>query len=73
MFDEFLADVAHWKELDPAFAEQGGDATLTVTPWQLNQAGEVMLQKAILQITVDGKQQAPAVRFISRYKDNVSQ
>jgi hypothetical protein len=73
MFDEFLADVAHWKELDPAFKEQGGDATLTVAPWQLNQQGEVMLEKVILQITVDGKQQAPAVRFISRFKDNVRQ
>jgi hypothetical protein len=73
MFEEFLADVAHWKELDQQFAEQGGDAMLTVTPWQLNQQGEVTLEKVILQITVDGKQQAPAVRFISRYKDNVRQ
>ena len=73
MFEEFLEDVKHWKELDRPFAEQGGDATLTVAPWQLNQQGEVTLEKVILQITVDGKQQAPAVRFISRYKDNVSQ
>jgi hypothetical protein len=73
MFEEFLADVKHWKELDRQFAEQGGDATLTVAPWQLNQQGEVTLEKVTLQITVDGKQQAPAVRFISRYKDNVRQ
>jgi ubiquinol-cytochrome c reductase cytochrome b subunit len=73
MFDEFLADVTHWKELDQAFAQQGGDATLTVAPWQLNQQGQVTLEKVILLITVDGKQQAPAVRFISRYKDNVRQ
>ncbi|HET9221527.1 MAG TPA: cytochrome bc complex cytochrome b subunit, partial [Roseiflexaceae bacterium] len=73
MFDEFLEDVRHWKELDRPFAEQGGDATLTVTPWQLNQQGEIMLQKVTLQITVDGKLQAPGVRFVSRYKDNVAQ
>jgi hypothetical protein len=73
MFEEFMADVEHWKELDPQFKDQGGAATLTVAPWQLNQQGEVTLEKVILQITVDGKQQAPAVRFISRYKDNVSQ
>ena len=73
MFDEFLADVDHWKELDKPFAEQGGDATLTVEPWQLNQQGEVMLQKITLVITVDGKQQPAAVRFLSRYKDNLAQ
>jgi len=73
MFETFLADVAHWKELDQQFATQGGDATLTVAPWQLSQQGEVVLEKVILQITVDGKQQAPAVRFINRYKDNVRQ
>ena len=73
MFDEFLEDVKHWKELDKPFAEQGGDATLTVEPWQLNQQGEVMLQKITLVITVDGKQQPAAVRFLSRYKDNLAQ
>ena len=73
MFDEFLEDVRHWKELDRPFEEQGGDATLTVAPWQLNQQGEVTLQKVTLQITVDDKLQAPAVRFISRFKDNVAQ
>jgi quinol-cytochrome oxidoreductase complex cytochrome b subunit len=73
MFEEFLEDVKHWKELDRSFAEQGGDATLTVAPWQLNQQGEITLQKVTLLITVDGKLQTPAVRFVSRYKDNVSQ
>jgi hypothetical protein len=73
MFEEFLADVEHWKELDRPFAEQGGNATLTVAPWQLNQQGEVVLQKVTLQITVDGKLQPETVRFISRYKDNVAQ
>ncbi|HJZ49231.1 MAG TPA: hypothetical protein VKE41_18765, partial [Roseiflexaceae bacterium] len=73
MFDEFLADVNRWKELDRPFADQGGDATLTVAPWQLNQQGEVTLQKVTLQITVGGKQQPPAVRFISRFKDNARQ
>jgi len=73
MFDEFLADVASWKQLDRPFAEQGGDATLTVEPWQLDQQGHVNLQKVTLVITVGGKQQPPSVRFLSRYKDNVRQ
>jgi hypothetical protein len=73
MFEEFLADVARWKQLDKPFANQGGDATLTVEPWQLNQEGQVELEKITLVITVDGKQQAPAVRFLSRAKDNLRQ
>jgi hypothetical protein len=73
MFEEFKADVEHWKELDRPFAEQGGDATLTVAPWQLNQQGEITIQKVTLQVTVDGKLQAPGVRFVSRFKDNVAQ
>jgi hypothetical protein len=73
MFDDFLADVARWKELDRPFAEQGGDATLTVEPWQLDQQGQVNLQKITLVISVGGKQQPASVRFLSRYKDNVRQ
>ena len=73
MFEEFQHDVDHWLEVDRAFREQGGSATLTVAPWQLNQQGEVMLQKVTLQISVDGKLQPETVRFISRYKDNVAQ
>jgi ubiquinol-cytochrome c reductase cytochrome b subunit len=73
MFDDFLADVKSWKELDRPFAQQGGDATLTVEPWQLDQEGHVNLEKVTLVITVGGKQQPASVRFLSRYKDNVRQ
>lgn len=73
MFEEFQADVEHWKELDRPFAEQGGDATLTVEPWQFDDEGRILLQKITLVITVDGKQQPPAVRFLSRFKDNLAQ
>jgi hypothetical protein len=73
MFEDFLADVKRWKELDKPFATQGGDATLTVEPWQLDQQGQVNLEKITLVITVDGKQQPASVRFLSRYKDNVRQ
>jgi ubiquinol-cytochrome c reductase cytochrome b subunit len=73
LFEEFQADVEHWKELDRPFREQGGDATLTVAPWQMNSQGEVTLQKVTLVITVGGTQQAPSVRFISRDKDKVAQ
>ncbi len=72
-FEDFQSDVDHWLTLDKAFRDQNGSATLTITPWQLNQQGEVMLEKVVLQISVNGKQQAPAVRFISRFKDNVRQ
>jgi ubiquinol-cytochrome c reductase cytochrome b subunit len=73
LFQEFQADVTRWKQLDPPFATQGGDATLTVAPWQMNDHGEVTLQKVTLVITVDGKAQTPSVRFISRDKDKVAQ
>jgi hypothetical protein len=73
LFEEFQADVTRWKQLDRPFAEQGGDATLTVAPWQMNDQGEVTLQKVTLVITVDGKAQTPSVRFISRDKDKVAQ
>ena len=73
MFEEFQADVDRWKEIDPPFKEQGGNATLTVAPWQLDKQGQVALQKVTLVITVDGKQQAPLVRFISRDKDKPAQ
>jgi ubiquinol-cytochrome c reductase cytochrome b subunit len=73
LFEEFQADVDRWKQLDPPFREQGGDATLTVAPWQLDEQGQVALQKVTLVISVGGKQQAPLVRFISRDKDKLSQ
>ena len=73
MFEEFQADVDRWKEIDPPFKKQGGNATLTVAPWQLDKQGQVTLQKVTLVITVDGKQQAPLVRFISRDKDKPAQ
>jgi len=73
MFEDFQSSVKRWKELDKQFANQGGDATLTVEPWQLNQQGEVTLEKVTLVITVDGKQQPAAVRFISKDKDKLAQ
>jgi hypothetical protein len=72
LFQEFQRDVDRWRELDKAFGVDGS-ATLTVEPWQLNQQGEVMLQKVTLQISVGGKLQPATVRFLSRYKDNVAQ
>ena len=73
LFEEFQSDVDRWKELDKLFANQGGDATLTVEPWQLNPQGEVTLEKVTLVITVDNKQQPASVRFISRDKDKPAQ
>jgi ubiquinol-cytochrome c reductase cytochrome b subunit len=73
IYEDFQSDVDYWLTLDKAFRDQNGSATLMIAPWQLNQQGEVMLEKVVLQISVNGKQQAPAVRFISRSKDNVSQ
>ena len=73
LFEEFQADVDHWLALDRPFAEQNGSAALTIAPWQLNEAGEVALEKVSLAITVAGKTQPPTVRFISRYKDNPAQ
>jgi hypothetical protein len=72
-FEDFQSDVDRWLTLDKAFRDQNGSATLTIAPWQLNQQGEVMLEKVVLQISVNGKQQPATVRFISRYKDNVRQ
>jgi quinol-cytochrome oxidoreductase complex cytochrome b subunit len=73
LFEEFQADVDRWLTLDKAFSEQGGSATLTIAPWQLNQQGEVTLEKVTLQITVADKQQPASVRFLSRNKDNLRQ
>jgi quinol-cytochrome oxidoreductase complex cytochrome b subunit len=73
LFEEFQADVDRWLELDQAFKDQGGSATLTIAPWQLNQQGEVTLEKVTLQITVANKQQPASVRFLNRDKDNVRQ
>jgi len=72
-YADFQSDVDRWLTLDKAFRDQNGSATLTIAPWQLNQQGEVMLEKVVLQISVNGKQQPATVRFISRYKDNVRQ
>jgi ubiquinol-cytochrome c reductase cytochrome b subunit len=73
LFEEFQADVDRWKVLDQPFAAQGGDATLTIAPWQLNQQGQVTLQKVTLVVSVGGKQQPPSVRFISHDKDKPAQ
>lgn len=72
MFDEFLADVARWKELT-SHLPRSGDATLTVEPWQLDQQGQVTLEKITLVISVNGKQQPPTPCFLSRAKDNIRQ
>lgn len=73
LFDDFQNDVSSWLELDKAFAQQNGSATLTITPWQLDKQGNVTLEKVTLVLTVGGKQQPPSVRFLSRFKDNVRQ
>jgi quinol-cytochrome oxidoreductase complex cytochrome b subunit len=73
LFEEFQADIDRWKEIDAPFREQGGDATLTIAPWQLDQQGQITLQKVSLVITVNGKQEPPAVRFISREKEKPAQ
>jgi hypothetical protein len=73
LFEEFQADVDRWLVLDRPFAEQNGSATLTIAPWQIDQSGEVALEKVSLVISVGGKTQPPTVRFISRYKDNPAQ
>jgi quinol-cytochrome oxidoreductase complex cytochrome b subunit len=73
LFEEFQADVTRWKELDEPFRDAGGNATLTIAPWQLDEQGQVSLQKVSLVITVNGKQEPPAVRFISREKDKPAQ
>jgi hypothetical protein len=73
LFEEFQADVDRWLQLDRPFADQNGSAKLTVVPWQMNQAGQIVLEKITLTITVGGKEQPPNVRFISRFKDNPAQ
>jgi hypothetical protein len=73
LFEEFKADVAHWRELDQPFAAANGSAALTIAPWQTDKQGNVELQKVTLVISVDGKPQAPAVRFLDRTKDNPAQ
>jgi quinol-cytochrome oxidoreductase complex cytochrome b subunit len=73
LFEEFQADVSNWLQLDRPFAEQNGSAKLTIAPWQLDQNGQVALEKVSLVISVGGKEQPPTVRFISRYKDNPAQ
>jgi ubiquinol-cytochrome c reductase cytochrome b subunit len=73
LFAEFQADVDHWRELDRPFAEQGGQAKLTITPWVMNAQGEVELEKVTLVINVGGKEQPALVRFISRHKENPAQ
>ncbi len=72
-FVDFQSDVDRWLTLDKAFRDQNGSATLTIAPWQLNQQGEVVLEKVALQISVNGKPQPATVRFISHDKDNVRQ
>lgn len=73
LFEEFQADVDHWLELDKPFANANGSASLTIAPWQIDKDGSVILEKVTLLISVDGKQQPPTVRFLSRAKDNVKQ
>jgi ubiquinol-cytochrome c reductase cytochrome b subunit len=73
LFEEFQADVDHWRELDIPFRDQGGNAKLTIAPWVMNEQGEVTLQKVSLVISVGGREQPALVRFISRYKDNPAQ
>jgi quinol-cytochrome oxidoreductase complex cytochrome b subunit len=73
LFEEFQRDVDSWLAQDTAFREQNGSASLTITPWQLDQQGQVNLEKVILSISVGGKPQPDAVRFLSRQKDNVRQ
>jgi quinol-cytochrome oxidoreductase complex cytochrome b subunit len=73
LFEEFRQDVERWRELDEPFREAGGSASLTIAPWQMNQQGEIDLQKVTLVLTVDGKPQAPSVRFLDRTKDNPAQ
>jgi quinol-cytochrome oxidoreductase complex cytochrome b subunit len=73
LFEEFQADVDRWRELDRPFAEQGGNAKLTIAPWVMNQQGEVELEKVTLVISVGGREQPALVRFISRHKENPAQ
>jgi quinol-cytochrome oxidoreductase complex cytochrome b subunit len=73
LFREFQADVTRWRELDRPFAEQGGNAKLTIAPWVMNSQGEVELEKVTLVISVGGKEQPALVRFISRHKENPAQ
>jgi hypothetical protein len=73
LFEEFQADVDHWRELDRPFADQGGQAKLTIAPWVMNSQGEVELEKVTLVISVGGKEQPALVRFISRHKENPAQ
>lgn len=73
LFEEFQADVTRWKEIDEPFRDAGGNAMLTIAPWQLDDQGQVSLQKVSLVITVNGKEEPPAVRFISREKDKPAQ
>jgi ubiquinol-cytochrome c reductase cytochrome b subunit len=73
LFAEFQADVDHWRELDKPFAAQNGQAKLTITPWVMNEQGEVELEKVTLVISVGGKEQPALVRFISRHKENPAQ
>jgi hypothetical protein len=73
LFRRFQDDVDRWQVLDPRFHDENGSATLTIAPWLHDKDGRITLQKATLQITVGGNQQAPQVRFISRFKDNPAQ
>src|SRR5262249_8491945 len=72
LFEEFKEDVSFWKEHDPNF-KNSGSAALTIAPWQLDQQGNIRLEKVTLQLTVEGKQQTPSVRFISSDKDKPAQ
>jgi hypothetical protein len=73
LFEEFKQDVERWRELDQPFAAANGSASLTIAPWQISKEGAIELQKITLILTVDGKPQAPSVRFLDRTKDNLAQ
>jgi len=72
LFEEFQEDVNFWREHDEKFRDSGS-AKLTIMPWQLDQQGQTVLEKVILELTVEGKPQPPSVRFISRDKDKPAQ
>jgi quinol-cytochrome oxidoreductase complex cytochrome b subunit len=72
LFEDFQADVNFWRDHDQNFRDSGS-AKLTIMPWQLDEQSQTRLEKVILQLTVEGKPQPAAVRFISRDKDKPAQ